>query len=102
MSSKVKIDVASLTIGMYITELDIPWLESPFMFQGFSLDNDDDIEEVRKVCQYVYVDPLQSDPAVSVKLQTLASQSKNSTNPFLGHQAPDPQSPPAECPGLHR
>ena len=42
----IKVDVADLKIGMYVDELDIPWLESPFLFQGFPLNNEGKIEEV--------------------------------------------------------
>lgn len=54
---KIKVDVSELRTGMYVAELDRPWLESPFLFQGFILENDEDIARVRAVCQYVYVDP---------------------------------------------
>ncbi len=32
-----QISVNDLNIGMYVTELDRPWLDTPFMFQGFEL-----------------------------------------------------------------
>lgn len=53
---KVYTSVRDLRTGMYITELDRPWLESPFLFQGFELKSEDDIEAVRAVCEFVYVD----------------------------------------------
>lgn len=71
--SKIRVDVGDLTIGMYVTELDRPWLESPFLFQGFPLNNESDIDDVRKVCEYVYIDPLESDRDVQSKLQQLAN-----------------------------
>ena len=43
---------------MYICELDRPWLDSPFLVQGFYLNEPEDIEQVREVCEYVYVDQL--------------------------------------------
>lgn len=42
--------------GMYVSQLDRPWIETPFMFQGFELKNDDQIEQLRKHCQWVYID----------------------------------------------
>jgi len=53
---KVKVPTGDLKIGMYVCELDRPWLDSPFLFQGFMLTTQADIEAVRKVCEYVYVD----------------------------------------------
>ena len=42
--------------GMYVSKLDIPWLESPFKFQGFSIATDHDLHTLREICQYVYID----------------------------------------------
>lgn len=53
---KKKIDVKDLLVGMYVCEADRPWLETPFMFQGFPLHSLEDIEAVRQVCSYVYID----------------------------------------------
>ncbi len=56
MEEKKKIDVGALEVGMYVCDLDIPWLESPFLLQGFPLKTLEDIEDVRKVCKFVYID----------------------------------------------
>jgi HD-GYP domain-containing protein (c-di-GMP phosphodiesterase class II) len=45
---------------MYVCELDRPWLETPFLFQGFELKTPEDIEAVRQHCQYVYIDILRT------------------------------------------
>jgi putative nucleotidyltransferase with HDIG domain len=77
--SKVKMDVANLATGMYVCELDRPWLESPFLFQGFPLDDDDIIQQLRELCEYVYVDPEKSDNSVRSKLLTLGSTETTKT-----------------------
>lgn len=51
-----KINVQNLEVGMYVCALDKPWLESGFLFQGFELKNQADIDAVRKECQFVYID----------------------------------------------
>jgi len=53
---KVKMPVDKLALGMYVTELDRPWLESPFLFQGFFLTTEKHISLVQDVCDFVYVD----------------------------------------------
>jgi HD-GYP domain-containing protein (c-di-GMP phosphodiesterase class II) len=53
---KKKIDVMDLRPGMYISQLDRPWLESPFLFQGFELRTEEDMELLRKHCKYVVID----------------------------------------------
>jgi len=50
-----KIPSSDIEIGMYITRLDRPWTESPFMFQGFEVQNKQDLEDLRKLTQHVYI-----------------------------------------------
>jgi len=51
-----KMDVKDLRVGMMVVELDIPWEESPFMFQGLELKSPADVLAVQEACSYVYVD----------------------------------------------
>jgi len=53
---KLKIQSDKLMFGMYVCELDRPWSEAPFNFQGFMLQDVDDIAEIRKHCEFVYID----------------------------------------------
>lgn len=41
---------------MYVTELDRPWLGTPFLFQGFSITATSQIEEIKKHCKFVTID----------------------------------------------
>jgi len=56
VNQRIYTPVSQLTVGMYVIELDRPWLESPFLFQGFELETEADIRAVKDVCQYVYID----------------------------------------------
>ncbi len=51
-----KIPVSSLRIGMYVRELDKPWEESSFMFQGLDVKTQEDILAVQRECKDVWVD----------------------------------------------
>lgn len=53
---KQKVSVEHLALGMYVTELDRPWLESPFLFQGFFLTTEQHISLVQENCEFVYID----------------------------------------------
>ena len=55
-----KVDAARLQTGMFVAELDRPWLDTPFLFQGFLIETEEEITELRSCCQYVLVDPLRS------------------------------------------
>ena len=39
-----KVAVKDLQFGMYVFELDRPWTETPFTFQGFTLRNEQQLE----------------------------------------------------------
>jgi len=56
---KKSVPVAELKMGMYVAELDRPWTETPFMFQGFYLETDEQLETLKQYCKTVFVD---SDP----------------------------------------
>jgi len=58
MYKKLQVECADLTIGMYICELDRPWLDSPFLLQGFFIKDNDDIDTVSSVCNHVFVDKI--------------------------------------------
>src|SRR5688500_12045556 len=58
---KREIRVTQLEFGMYVAELDRPWTETPFMFQGFVLRTDQQLTALRKFCKYVFVDPEKSE-----------------------------------------
>ncbi len=65
MLSSRKIDVADLEIGMYVAALDRPWLETPFLFQGFYIRDADEIEQLRNHCEYVFVTAAEDDVDIS-------------------------------------
>lgn len=54
---KKKIRVQELQHGMYVSELvGRQWRETPFLFQGFEVHTDEEIEEIRKYCEHVLID----------------------------------------------
>ena len=72
---RLTISTENLAIGLYVADLDRPWLETPFLFQGFLVADDEDIAELRKHCKKVVIDIVQSNlpPA---DIQKLASINK--------------------------
>lgn len=46
---------------MYVSELDRPWLETPFLFQGFYVQSDEDVVALRSHCHEVVVDTQRED-----------------------------------------
>lgn len=62
-----KIDVRDLRIGMYVSELDRPWLGTPFLFQGFEVRTEEELQKLARLCQHVYIDTDQGSLAVARK-----------------------------------
>ncbi len=54
---KKQVSVEELQFGVFVAELDRPWTETPFMFQGFVLNNDKQLETLKKFCKKVFIDP---------------------------------------------
>ncbi|OGA15458.1 MAG: hypothetical protein A3I63_02105 [Betaproteobacteria bacterium RIFCSPLOWO2_02_FULL_66_14] len=52
-----KVAVEDLQFGKYVAELDRPWTDTPFVFQGFVLTTDEQLETLKRYCQFVFVDP---------------------------------------------
>ncbi|MBX2825361.1 MAG: DUF3391 domain-containing protein [Gammaproteobacteria bacterium] len=59
--------------GMYVVELDVPWENTPFMFQGFFLDNQKQVDQVQAHCEYALV-----------KTEKIARKSLNSYKRMCG------------------
>ena len=58
---KKSVSVSELRFGMYIAELDRPWTDTPFIFQGFVLRNADQLGVLTKFCKTVTVDWARSE-----------------------------------------
>jgi HD-GYP domain-containing protein (c-di-GMP phosphodiesterase class II) len=58
-----KIPVQELQLGMYVGELDRPWLGTPFLYQGFVVRTQHEIDDIKKYCRDVYIDTERADVA---------------------------------------
>ncbi|MCK7473557.1 MAG: DUF3391 domain-containing protein [Rhodopseudomonas palustris] len=57
----IPVNCAQLQLGMYVAELDRSWLHTSFHAHGFMLSHSEQIEELQRLCDYVYVDPVLSE-----------------------------------------
>ncbi len=69
-TQSVALDVDDIRPGLYVRALDRPWIETPFVFQGFRIVGDAEIEALRSYCRTVYIDLGRSDPGVAEALAT--------------------------------
>ena len=67
---EVKTSIAGVRPGMFVSKLDRPWIETPFLLEGVLIENSDEIETLSAYCSYVYVDiskGLSPDPRYVIK-----------------------------------
>lgn len=76
---KKLVAVGDLQLGMYVIELDRPWLGTPFDFQGFPLTSRDQIEQLKQYCKIVYVDPERERWTPEMRKASLVSSVMGST-----------------------
>lgn len=57
---KEPIKAKDLALGMFVTELDIDWLDSPFLLQGFLLEDASQINTLQSLCKEVWIDRTKS------------------------------------------
>ena len=87
-SRRYQIAASDLQLGMFIAELDRPWLDTPFLLQGFLADSQVEIDTLRKYCSYVYVDLELSSPEVTDAIRRAEVQQPGE-RPAAERRAPD-------------
>jgi HD-GYP domain-containing protein (c-di-GMP phosphodiesterase class II) len=60
MLNTLKIYAHELDIGMFVSSLDRPWLETPFLTQGFQIESQAQIDRLREYCEFVMIDSRRS------------------------------------------
>ena len=53
---EVKTSIEGLQIGMFVSRLDRPWLETPYVMEGVLIKSVTQIQDLSKYCSYVFVD----------------------------------------------
>jgi len=53
---RIKVPVDRIRMGMYISNLDRPWKDSPFLLQGFIVSSPKVLSKLKEICDFVYVD----------------------------------------------
>lgn len=64
----LRIRIDDLRLGMFITDLDRPWAQTPFMLQGFLLSEALDLQTLQGLVKEVVIDPRRSNEHALVHL----------------------------------
>ena len=63
----IELPVADLKKGLYVSRLDRPWIDSPFLFQGFEIETDEELQQLRNLCQVVFIEVSAEDAETIAK-----------------------------------
>lgn len=56
MTHKITVPAIDLQVGMFVSDLDRPWIETPFLMQGLLIENAAQIATLQQYCQQVTID----------------------------------------------
>ena len=81
---KKRIQVNQLQIGMFVEELDRPWLGTPFFLEGVDIRTEEEIRTLQRLCRYVYItvdDNFQGGQVPMQQHKDIVQQKSHSTSP---------------------
>lgn len=73
-SKQEKVSTMDVSVGMYVSALDRPWVDTPFPIQGFHIESQQQIEQIRRHCKFVYIDRKLSRGEISFAAGPVVSQ----------------------------
>ncbi|MBB5273201.1 HD-GYP domain-containing protein [Quisquiliibacterium transsilvanicum] len=53
---RLRVAAAHLRLGMFVSDLDRPWSDTPFLIHGFAIDSKIELSTLRRYCRHVHVD----------------------------------------------
>ena len=80
-----KIFTTDLKVGMFVADLDRPWVDTPFLLQGFLIEDQEQIAALRSHCEYVIVDRARS---VGDEFVPAAPSATNTVPPMGARKGP--------------
>lgn len=82
----VKVSAMNLKPGMFIAELDRPWLESPFAIQGFLVRDNDEILYVADHVEHVFVDAEYTGGEITMEMAVAPTATTAKDRPKLNDE----------------
>ncbi len=70
-----EIPVQNLEVGMYVSKLDVPWVQTPFPIQGFYITKQEEMDLLSHYCNKVYIDQFLSKVDIKSHLNLTTNSS---------------------------
>ncbi len=79
-------------MGAYVSQLDRPWTDTPFLFQGFVIEEEEQLQVLRRLCKVVYVEVSRAEAEAPAATQTPppVAGSKSPTSDAVNGRQPAP------------
>ncbi len=87
----LKIPAGKLDPGMFLAELDRPWIESPLLFQEYVIEDQDELKWIKRNCAFVMVDPARSRVAIDPELIGKVDPPAPEPEPTRIEKKPEPE-----------
>jgi len=78
-----KVSTIDLKIGMHVANLDRPWLDTPFLLQGFIIEKEEEIKALQEHCDFVFIDTDKGEEATTYLDEKPNMPSKEYVEDFL-------------------
>ncbi len=93
----IQIHVSQLKLGMYVSELDISWLETDFAVQGMPMNSQKDIDAIAHYATHVWIDPLKQVTLGLTQLKSIHPVGQLQQTSALKSISPPQQSEKKSC-----
>lgn len=89
--ARVRLSVDDLDYGLYVAELDRPWLDTPFLLEGLNIRDETELRTLRQYCRFVHVDLERSTGATADALRSAIA--RRADKPTAARPLPAPARP---------
>lgn len=72
IKKRVEVPVHQLRLGQYVYGLDRDWSETPFLFQGFEIETQEELTQLRQLCKTVQIEVTSEEADKILTLQRAA------------------------------
>lgn len=87
-STRIRLSVDDLDYGLFVTELDRPWLDTPFLLEGLNIRDEMELRTLRQYCRFVHVDLGRSSGAAADALRSALARRDGQARATAAHSLP--------------
>ena len=90
VKKRIEVPVQNLRLGQYVHTLDRDWSDTPFLFQGFEIETQEELAQLRQLCKTVQIEVTAEEADKILTLQRAAPLRETVKAPTEVIRRPDP------------